>query len=102
MPHLFPQKKRLSAAVSLLILLTLVFTAGIETDAQKGKKRPATDQTSAQQGNANNSNTAAQQQKPPKKNITPLHSGDTTEGSRITITSDAALNDYSAYRNGDR
>jgi hypothetical protein len=100
MPHLFPQKKRLSATVSLLILLMLVFTAGIETNAQKGKKRPATDQTATQQGNANT--TTAQQQKPPKKNITPLHSGDTTDGSRITITSDAPLNDYSAYRSGDR
>jgi HEAT repeat protein len=41
-------------------------------------------------------------QGPQKKNITPVRTSDTPEGSRIVITSDGALNDYSAYRSGDR
>lgn len=39
---------------------------------------------------------------PQKKSITPLRVVDTQEGSRVTITSDAPLNDYSAYRSGNR
>ncbi|MDQ1558167.1 MAG: hypothetical protein QOD32_1227 [Pyrinomonadaceae bacterium] len=41
-------------------------------------------------------------QKSRTKRITPLRTSDTTDGSRVTITSDAELNDYSAYRSGDR
>jgi HEAT repeat protein len=49
-------------------------------------------------------NTNAQQQpaKPHTKRITPLHTSDGSQGSRVTITSDGELNDYSAYRSGDR
>ena len=36
------------------------------------------------------------------KRITPLRTSDTADGSRVTITSDGELNDYSAYRSGDR
>lgn len=39
---------------------------------------------------------------PSRKTILPLTVTDTSEGSHITIKSDAALNDYSAYRSGDR
>jgi hypothetical protein len=36
------------------------------------------------------------------KRITSLHIGEASEGSRVTIASDAALNDYEAFRRGDR
>ncbi|MFL6228012.1 MAG: HEAT repeat domain-containing protein [Pyrinomonadaceae bacterium] len=36
------------------------------------------------------------------KRITPLKSADAGQGSRVTITSDSDLNDYRAYRSGDR
>jgi HEAT repeat protein len=55
--------------------------------------------TSAQQPSAN-TNTAAQ--KPRTKRLTPLRTSETADGSRVTITSDGELNDYSAYRSGDR
>ncbi|HYP00882.1 MAG TPA: HEAT repeat domain-containing protein [Pyrinomonadaceae bacterium] len=54
--------------------------------------------TSAQQPSANTS--AAQ--KPRTKRLTPLRTSETSDGSRVTITSDGELNDYSAYRSGDR
>ncbi|HEV2800049.1 MAG TPA: HEAT repeat domain-containing protein [Pyrinomonadaceae bacterium] len=41
-------------------------------------------------------------QKPRTKRITPLRTSETSDGSRVTITSDGELNDYSAYRSGDR
>ncbi|HEY9403603.1 MAG TPA: hypothetical protein VIQ24_13140, partial [Pyrinomonadaceae bacterium] len=41
-------------------------------------------------------------QKSRTKRITPLKTSDTADGSRVTITSDGELNDYSAYRSGDR
>ncbi|HYG08519.1 MAG TPA: HEAT repeat domain-containing protein, partial [Pyrinomonadaceae bacterium] len=41
-------------------------------------------------------------QKSRTKRITPLRTSDTADGSRVTITSDGELNDYSAYRSGDR
>ncbi|MDT7603013.1 MAG: hypothetical protein QOF61_1010, partial [Acidobacteriota bacterium] len=40
--------------------------------------------------------------KPRTKRITPLKSSDSSQGSRVTITSDGELSDYSAYRSGDR
>jgi HEAT repeat protein len=45
---------------------------------------------------------AASPQKSRTKRITPLRTSDTADGSRVTITSDGELNDYSAYRSGDR
>ncbi|HLL13543.1 MAG TPA: HEAT repeat domain-containing protein [Pyrinomonadaceae bacterium] len=41
-------------------------------------------------------------QKARTKRITPLKTSETADGSRVTITSDGELNDYSAYRSGDR
>lgn len=49
-----------------------------------------------------NSNAAGQQQPKRAKRITPLRASDSAQGSRVTITSDGELNDYSAYRSGDR
>ncbi|MDT4895798.1 MAG: hypothetical protein QOH25_875 [Acidobacteriota bacterium] len=100
MPRSFPRNHRWLAPVSALVLLLLVFFASVDSSAQR-RKKPTT-RTPQQQGAGANSNTQAAQAKPPKKSITPLRSGDTAEGSRITITSDAPLNDYSAYRSGDR
>jgi hypothetical protein len=37
-----------------------------------------------------------------QKRITSLQIGEATEGSRVTIVSDSALNDYEAFRRGDR
>jgi hypothetical protein len=101
MPRSFPLSKKWLAPVSVFVLLLLVFLAGVDAGAQK-KKRPATGPKPQQQSAGTNSNTQTAQAKPQKKNITPLKSGETSEGSRITITSDAPLNDYSAYRSGDR
>ncbi|MGI9106175.1 MAG: HEAT repeat domain-containing protein [Pyrinomonadaceae bacterium] len=59
----------------------------------------------------NSGRTARAQQQPAKnstgqkartKRLTPLRTSDTADGSRVTITSDGELNDYSAYRSGDR
>ena len=99
MPRLLPQKTERLATISALVLLMLVFLTGIDASAQR-RRRPGTVRaTPQQQGNANNSAAA---QKRPQKTITPLRSNDTNEGSRITIRADAPLNDYSAYRSGDR
>ncbi len=101
MPRSFPRSKKWLAPVSAFVLLLLVSFVGVDTSAQK--KRPAKSRAAQQQGAAGaNANTQTAQAKPQKKNITPLKSGDTSDGSRITITSDAPLNDYSAYRSGDR
>jgi hypothetical protein len=43
---------------------------------------------------------AAQSRNP--KRITSLHIGEASEGSRVTVVSDAALNDYEAFRRGNR
>src|SRR5437764_11215279 len=37
-----------------------------------------------------------------RTHVATLHSSDSTEGSRVAITSDQSLNDYEAYRRGDR
>ncbi|HEX8163984.1 MAG TPA: HEAT repeat domain-containing protein, partial [Pyrinomonadaceae bacterium] len=48
------------------------------------------------------SNSNAAQQPKRAKRITPLRASDSAQGSRVTITSDGELSDYSAYRSGDR
>jgi HEAT repeat protein len=68
-----------------------LFFAGLRAGAQKGRPSAA--------GNAGTAAAAAQAQ---KKNLTRVNSTETPEGSSITIISDSALNDYSAYRGGDR
>jgi HEAT repeat protein len=100
MPRSFPQSKKQFAALSVLVLLMLVFTTSLDASAQKRRKRPATGSPATQQQGA--ANTSTPQQKPQQKKITPLRSSDTADGSRITIRADAPLNDYSAYRSGDR
>lgn len=56
----------------------------------------------AQQPPNANANTQGQPAKPRAKRVTPLRASDSGKGSRVTITSDAELSDYSAYRSGDR
>ncbi|HEX8652011.1 MAG TPA: HEAT repeat domain-containing protein [Pyrinomonadaceae bacterium] len=77
--------------IASLALAVLVSLAGLDAGAQK-KRQPQPSDSSAAVSTAN-----AQ-----KKNIAPLRVVETPDGSRVTITSDAALNDYSAYRSGDR
>jgi hypothetical protein len=38
----------------------------------------------------------------PQKRVTALQLGDAADGARVTIVSDSALNDYEAFRRGDR
>lgn len=53
------------------------------------------------QSSQSNSSGAGQQQTR-RKNIASVRSLDTSDGSRVTITSDVPLNDYEAYWGGDR
>ena len=103
-PRLFPlsNNRKWLTPISALVLLMLVFFAGMDDAGAQRRRRPAPVARPQQQGAGGNANTQTAQAKPQQKNITPLRSGDTSEGSRITITSDAPLNDYSAYRSGDR
>ncbi|MCP9495575.1 MAG: HEAT repeat domain-containing protein [Pyrinomonadaceae bacterium MAG19_C2-C3] len=67
------------------------------THAQQRRRPAATASSASQNTNRTNANTATQ-----TKRITPLRTTDSPEGSRVTITSDAPLNDYAAYRSGNR
>lgn len=58
----------------------------------------ADNRTLAQNSNTNANAQAARQ----GKRVTPLRGSDTPEGSRVTVTADAPLNDYAAYKSGDR
>ena len=99
MPLSYPQLKMESVRNLLFVFLILVFATVPEANAQLRRRRPPTGRPTQQQGNAN---TTPQQQKPQQKKITPLRAAETSDGSRITIRADAPLNDYSAYRSGDR
>src|SRR2546423_2840764 len=77
--------------IASLALVVLALFASLHVGAQK-RRQPQPGVSGA------TASTAAAQ----KKSITPLRVVDTAEGSRVTITSDVALNDYSAYRSGDR
>jgi HEAT repeat protein len=79
------------------VVLLLVAVAGFLCLAVVNSERTRAQQPSQA---TNNANTAAP--KPRTKRLTPLRTSDTADGSRATITSDGELNDYSAYRSGDR
>lgn len=63
----------------------------IEAGAQGRRSRPG-----------QNVSSGASPQQTPRKNIASVRSMDTSDGSRVTITSDVPLNDYEAYWGGDR
>ncbi len=87
---LYSNKWRL-VLVALIFMMPLFF-AGQRAGAHKGKTAPA--------GKAGTAPAAPQAQ---KKNLASVKATETPEGSSIAIISDsAALNDYSAYRGGDR
>ena len=83
-----------------VLAVTLLLCTGFQADAQQRRRRkPA----NAQQTNTNsNTATTADASQPKKKSLAPLRTGETPEGGRATITSDAPLNDYEAYRSGNR
>ncbi|MDT7540331.1 MAG: hypothetical protein QOE33_235 [Acidobacteriota bacterium] len=85
---LIPRTLKLAHGRALVALL--VFACLLVTLATRGAL--------AQQ--PSNQNTQAQA--PHAKRLTPLRTSEGAQGSRVTITSDGELNDYSAYRSGDR
>jgi HEAT repeat protein len=86
---------RLKALATLLFVLGSVFVAGVPGDvARAQRKRPP----AAANNNASQASKSADQ----KKHIFVGRGADTARGSRVTIKSDNPLNDYSAYRSGDR
>lgn len=102
-----PKARRQSRIFSLCVFAVMLVTGGFAvtgdmisgtaTHAQQ-RRRPAATASPASQ-NTNNAGTASAAQ---TKRITPLRTADSPEGSRVTITSDAPLNDYAAYRSGNR
>jgi hypothetical protein len=73
----------LLAAVSV----SLSFVVGINPERTRAQQQ-------------SNANSAAPKTR--SKRLAPLRTSETPDGSRVTITSDGELNDYSAYRSGDR
>lgn len=86
-------KQKVSLPINFRRLLLFAFVACISLSALVNFEGAR-----AQQQQPANANT----QKPRTKRITPLRTSETADGSRVTITSDGELNDYSAYRSGDR
>ncbi|MGB8509241.1 MAG: hypothetical protein WCD76_12710, partial [Pyrinomonadaceae bacterium] len=87
---------QICAALSLIVLT--FFTASVPLRAQRNAKRGA--QPSGQASSNANTSAAGKQDKP--KRVFISRSSDSGQGSRQTIKSDNPLNDYSAYRSGDR
>jgi len=86
-----------TVAPVLLFLLALLVSVGFmprRIVAQKRKPPASNTQTTP--------NASTPQQKSLRKKLTAPRSSDTSEGSRVTIVSDGVLNDYSAYRSGNR
>ncbi|MGB9181249.1 MAG: HEAT repeat domain-containing protein, partial [Pyrinomonadaceae bacterium] len=98
---ILPPDKRHKLAASLILLLLVLLISAAPTVAQKTKKKgqEKKPQQSAPQKSAPQNLKSADA---PKKHLTPLRTSDAPEGSRVTITSDGVLSEYSAYRSGDR
>lgn len=82
--HRHMRTKLLAALVAVLALSALLLAGG------------ASAQRTARQGNDNAAGGAK------SKRVVGVRSSDTGNGSRVTITADDTLKDYSAYRSGDR
>ena len=79
---------RTKVLTALLAGLMLALVAGVRGDAARAQQR----------GNDN----ASSQKSGQTKHVFVGRGSDTAQGSRVTIKSDNPLNDYSAYRSGDR
>ncbi|HEX8181646.1 MAG TPA: DUF5916 domain-containing protein [Pyrinomonadaceae bacterium] len=80
-----------------LLLLPLLFAA-LPAHAQQQQLAAR----SAEPGSSRNAKTGAAVEAPRPKRLAPVRASATTGGARITITADAALDDYAAYRAGER
>ncbi|HEX8142635.1 MAG TPA: HEAT repeat domain-containing protein [Pyrinomonadaceae bacterium] len=94
------QWRILLAALAILLLLCTSFPTGAQQSQRRRRSRPAR----PQQTNTNNNSTATTgaSSQPAKKSLTELRASDSPQGGRATITSDVPLNDYEAYRSGNR
>ncbi|HEX8175079.1 MAG TPA: HEAT repeat domain-containing protein [Pyrinomonadaceae bacterium] len=87
-----PQKVINWRSLALLLAFSLfVSFVLIEAGAQGRRSRPV-----------QNASSGSSPQQTPRKNIASVRTTDAPDGSRVTITSDAPLNDYEAYWGGDR
>lgn len=91
---------RVQSACKVLLLLALAMWAASAAEAQKVTdsltvNRP---QAGADQSKTN----SARPQTSQSRSVTALRRSETPQGSRLSIISDGTLNDYSAYRMGDR
>jgi hypothetical protein len=92
-----PQKANkwhaLAALLATLVFVSLMLVeAGAEgARAQRGRSQPQ-----------QNSATGINAQQARRKSIASVRNLDTSDGSRVSITSDVPLNDYAAYWSGDR
>ncbi len=87
---------------------------GVSVDSQSGSQASVTQPSPAKTSqtpplaeitpeiNSNISNASSEASNEEQKRLTSVNTSETPEGSAITIISDSALNDYSAYRSGDR
>jgi HEAT repeat protein len=86
---------RLKALATLLFASALALAAGFGGGASAQRRR-------APQPSANDNTAQASQNDNRPKHVFIGHGSDTASGSRMTVTSDNPLNDYRAYRSGDR
>jgi HEAT repeat protein len=95
--------RRLFAAPFFVALLLLASTGAGVVAQRKGARAPrnTTTQKPSPQATTSNTNAAASSESRGGR-LGSLRSSETGTGSRVTVTSDSALNDYSAYRSGDR
>lgn len=91
MPHSIQFNSRWRLILLAFILIAPLFVPRDRVDAQR--RRPVQSGTSQ---------VIADATQPQKKNLTRVSSSETPEGSSIMVFSDLPLNDYSAYRGGDR
>lgn len=99
MPSLLSLRHSRRAFIAAPVLLLLIWLLVGTPHVRAQKRKPSASSTQATQ-NANTSSAA--QQKTLRKKLTAPRSSDSSEGSRVTIASDGVLNDYSAYRSGNR
>ena len=91
-------------ALCAALVIVLILCTGFQSSAQQRRRRGKAAKPAQTQTDSNNNSATATPtpQKPQKKNLAALRGSDSPQGGRATITSDVPLNDYEAYRSGNR
>ncbi|MDT7603134.1 MAG: hypothetical protein QOF61_1131 [Acidobacteriota bacterium] len=97
-----PRRRLLVFAVAVLCLLVAAASSAQQIARLSGDKNAKDKPAAAGSAASSSSSSPAREGRTPLRRLASLRGGETSSGWRVVVTSDAALDDYTAYRVGAR